>query len=304
MKPQLHKLPLINNTSFLYHKLNCNYFDKPWHFHEEYELVLIDKSKGTKFIGDKVGLFEDGELMLIGSNIPHLFRNSDEYYRKNSRLQATSIFIHFTEDFLGHYFFELPEMKLVQKLLFQSNYALQIQGQSKKYTIAKLKEMSSQNPANKLVSLLDILIRLSESKELVPFLSTSYATRIRLINADAQQEETKKIHKVFEFIIKNYKHEIYMQEIASMLNMSCASFSRYFKQHTRKNFTEYVTELRISHACRMLMLDNESISQISYSSGFENLSNFYRHFRKITGVLPKDYRKRFQKIASDVSPAY
>src|SRR4051812_39125147 len=88
MKPQLHKLPLINDNSFLYNRLCCSYFDKPWHFHEEYELVLIEQSQGTKFIGDNVSLFQDGELMLIGSNIPHLFRNNENYYKKNGKLQA------------------------------------------------------------------------------------------------------------------------------------------------------------------------------------------------------------------------
>src|SRR3982751_5264215 len=87
MRPQLHKLPLIDDTSFLYKKMQCNYFDKPWHFHEEYELVLIEQSRGTKFIGDNVSLFQEGELILIGSNIPHLFRNNEEYYKKNGKLR-------------------------------------------------------------------------------------------------------------------------------------------------------------------------------------------------------------------------
>lgn len=301
MKPQLHKLPLINNTSFLYDQLHCKYFDKPWHFHEEYELVLIDKGKGTKFIGDKVGMFTDGDLMLIGSNIPHLFRNHEEYYQNNRRLQASSIFIHFTEDFLGEQFFKVPELKQVYKLLNNASFALQIHGKIRKWIIGKLKEMETLSAAYRLLGLMEILIRLSESKEIKPFLSNSFIADSRISSHSNLQQETERIHKVFEFIIKNYKQELYMQEIASMLNMSCASFSRYFKQHTRKNFSSYVTEIRISHACNQLMLDNESINQISYSSGFENLSNFYRHFRRITGVLPKDYRKRFQQISSNVS---
>ena len=300
MKPQLHKLPLINDTSFLYNKLHCSYFDKPWHFHEEYELVLIDKSRGTKFIGDKVSLFEEGELILIGSNIPHLFRNHEAYYKKNGKLEANSIFIHFTEDFLGHGFFDLPEMKQVRKLLDNASFALQILGKMRKYTINKLHEMSGQNPAHRLVSLLDILTRLSESKELEPLLANGFVASNRINTTSNNKNDTDRIHKVFEFILENYKQEMYMKEIASMLNMSCASFSRYFKHHTRKNFSEYVTEIRVSHACSQLMLDDDSISQIIYSSGFDNLSNFYRHFKRITGVIPKEYRKRFQKITGNV----
>jgi AraC-like DNA-binding protein len=295
MKPQLHKLPLISDTSFLYNKMQCQYFDKPWHFHEEYELVLIEQSRGTKFIGDNVSLFQEGELILIGSNIPHLFRNNEDYYKKNGKLQANSIFVHFNEDSFGEGFFHLPEMKMVRKLLENSAFALQVHGKIRKCIITKLHEISDQQPAQRLLSLLEILIRLSESKELKPLLSNGFVAGSKAISNSNNSKDTDRIHKVFEFIMKNYKHEIYLQEIASMLNMSTVSFSRYFKHHTRKTFSEYVTEIRISHACSMLMQDNESISQISYSSGFENLSNFYRHFRKITGIIPKDYRKRFLK---------
>lgn len=295
MKPQLHKLPLISDTSFLYDKMTCSYFDKPWHFHEEYELVLIEQSRGTKFIGDNVSLFQEGELILIGSNIPHLFRNNEDYYKKNGKLRANSIFIHFTEGFLGEGFFNLPEMKMVRKLLDNSAFALQAHGKIRKWVESKLHEIADQQPAQRLLSVMEILVRLSESKELRPLLSNAFVANSRTIKNVNIAKDTDRIHKVFEFIMKNYKYEIYLQEIAAMLNMSPVSFSRYFKHHTRKTFSEYVTEIRISHACSLLMQDNDSISQISYSSGFENLSNFYRHFRKITGVIPKDYRKRFLK---------
>ncbi len=288
MKPQLHKLPFSSDASFLYKRLDCDYFPNPWHFHKEYELVLISKSKGTRFIGDNVSHFEDGDLSLIGSNIPHLYRNSEEYYKKNTKLNASSIFIHFTKDFLGNHFFDIPEMKLVYKLLEKSSLALEIQGKTKKYVINKLHDMCDEKPPQRLLSLLEILIRLSESSELKPLLATGYLAN--------NSGDTDKINNVFEFILKNYTNEIYVQEISSKLNMSVASFSRYFKHHTRKTFSDYVTEIRIGNACRLLMENNYSISEISYKSGFDNLSNFYRHFRKTIGIIPKEYRNRFLEI--------
>ena len=293
MKPQLHKLPIVDNTSFLYSQWNCPYFDKPWHFHEEYELVLIEKSSGTKFIGDKVSHFQEDDLLLIGSNVPHLFRNSDDYYNDNGSLQARSIFIHFTEDFLGEKFFVIPEMKQVNKLLQNSAMALEIKGKTKEEIIGRLQHIQNEKPSQRLVSLLEILIKLSESKDVHPILSNAFATRNR--SSANNSKDTDRIHNVFEFIMENYKKNIYVETIASMLNMSPVSFSRYFKHHTRKTFSDYVTEIRISHACTLLMQDNESIAQISYQSGFNNLSNFYKHFQKITGMVPKEYRKRFLK---------
>jgi AraC-like DNA-binding protein len=287
MKPQLHKLPIESDASFLFKVLELDYFTNPWHLHKEFELVLIDRSKGTRFIGDNVSSFEDGDLCLIGSNIPHLYRNSEEYYSKKSKVSARSVFVHFTMDFLGNHFFDLPEMKLVNKLLQKSSLALEIQGLTKKYVSSKFHNMITENSPQRLISLLEILIRMSGSNDLKPLLSSGFSA--------STSGDSEKINKVFEFIMNNYTEEIYIQNIASKLNMSVAAFSRYFKHHTRKTFSDYVTEIRIGHACRMLMENNYSISEISYHSGFDNLSNFYRHFKKITGIIPKEYRGRFLK---------
>lgn len=284
MRPQLHKLPFSTDSSFLYQCWECNYFDKPWHFHKEYELVLIDQAEGTRFIGDHVSPFKEGDLVLIGSNTPHLFRNNEVYYR-NKGMIAKSIFIHFTDDFLGPLFFDLPEMKLVRGLLNKSSLGIEIHGKANAYVRSKLHEMQEQQPTKRLMSLLDILIFLSSSKELKLILSKGFTPN--------NSKDTDRINTVFQFIMKNYTNEIYVEEIASKLNMSVPTFSRYFKHHTRKTFSEYVTEIRISYACGLLMENNHSISEICYLSGFNNLSNFYRHFKKYKEVIPKEYKNRF-----------
>jgi len=288
MKAKLYKIPFSTDVSFLYKNFQCDRFNDPWHFHKEFELVMISKSTGTRFIGDNVSHFEEGDLSLIGSNIPHFLRNEQEYYETEGGARAGAIYIHFTRDFLGKNFFDIPEMKLVNKLLDKSSLALEVHGKAKNYTIDKLYEMNSEKPAERLLSLLDILVRLAQSRELKPLLSNGYSAN--------NSGNTDKINLAFEFIMKNYTQEIYVHEIASQLHMSVASFSRYFKNHTRKTFSDYVTEIRIGHACRLLMEDDFSISEISYKSGFDNLSNFYRHFRKIVGIIPKDYRNRFLKV--------
>src|SRR6187402_811498 len=135
---------------------------------------MIDKSEGTKFIGDKVGNFEEGELILIGPRVPHFFRNNAEYYKKNGKLEASSTFIHFTENFLGKNFFDLPEMKFVKRLLENARFALEIRGDIRKYITDRLHAMYAENNPQRLVSLLDILIKLSESHETSPLLSSEF----------------------------------------------------------------------------------------------------------------------------------
>jgi AraC-like DNA-binding protein len=284
-RPRLHALPVSSDASFLYKNTECNYFNVPWHFHKEFELCLITNSSGTRFIGDHVSNFEPGDLVLIGSNIPHLYRNSELYYEKRTKCKASSLLIHFTPDFLGSRFFQIPEMELVSRLLKKSSMALEIHGDAKKRTTAKLHEMFTSNPSQRLICLLEILVHLSQSSELKPLLSMGFSAKLG--------GDTDRINIVFEFIMKNYTKEIYLKEIASKLNMSVPSFSRYFKRHTRKTFTDYITEIRIGHACRMLMENNYNVFEISWQSGFENLSNFNRLFKATVGTTPKEYRKRF-----------
>ena len=284
-KAQLHKLPVNENSSFFYSKDDYNYFPRPWHFHKEFELVLITKSTGKKFIGNVVGEFEPGDLNLIGSDIPHLFRNDDYFYQAENKMQAGSIFIHFTKDFLGEKFFSIPEMTMVLRVMEKSSLGLNVSGNTQAIVSKKLNQMQNESPSYRLISLLEILLVIGESAEVKTILPVGYSTK--------QKGDTDKINKVFEHIMLNYKKEIYIKDIASQLSMTQASFSRYFKNHTRKTFSDYVTEIRIGHACKMLMENNHNINEISFMSGFENLSNFYTHFKKCIGITPKEYRARF-----------
>lgn len=284
MRPQFHKLPITGNASFLFMGWECNHFDKPWHFHKEYELVLIENSEGTRFIGDHVTNFNSGNLVLIGPNIPHMYRNNAQYYQ-NSGLTAKSIFLHFTDDFLGKSFFNLPEMEMVRKLLDKASLGIEISGESNVYTRRKLIDMQNETPAKRLLNLLDILTCLATTTDVKNILSSGFTAN--------NSFDTDRINTVLQFIMENYTNEIYIQEIATKLNMSVASFSRYFKHHTRKTFSHYVTEIRIGHSCRLLIEDDFNISEICYLSGFENLSNYYRHFKTNVGVNPKQYKQRF-----------
>lgn len=283
MRPQLHKLLVSPDASFVCREWNGNYFDKPWHFHKEYELVLIEGSEGTRFIGDDVSLFGSGEMVLIGPNLPHLFRSSEEHYIDPTK-KARSVFIHFTHDFLGPSFFETPELAQVRRLLDKSALGIQIGGATNLYVRQRMNEMLQDTPGDRLVKLLDILVLLSTSRDLSYILNKSLTTH-NVVDAD-------KIDRVFQYIMLNFRNEIYVEKIAAQLNMSIPAFSRYFKRHTRKTFCNYVTEIRIRHACKLLMEGNHTTAEIGYLSGFENQSNFYRHFKKQTGVIPKAYKQR------------
>jgi AraC-like DNA-binding protein len=289
MKPLLLKRSFENNSSFYYSHYHSEYFDRPWHYHKEIELVYISKSSGTKFIANHIQPFEDGDLTLIGADVPHFFKNDDWYYEKQVANSASCIFIHFDPAMLGEKTLSMPEFVNINKLFTDSAQGLQILGNTKKEVVKLLIDMDSQDYTKKLLSLLQILYLISKGENVKPILKIPYVVKNNHLHAD-------KMNKIFDFIMQHYTKDIYLEEVASRLNMSTATFSRYFKTHTSKTFSEYIIEMRINRACKLLVENNHSVSEIGFMCGFENRANFYRHFKKQTGKVPKEYLKYWSRI--------
>lgn len=283
MKPFLQKLPLPADSSFVLVDFDKPYYETPWHFHPEYEIVLVTESTGQRFVGEHIKEYRAGDLCLIGPNVPHLYRSHEEYYAPNSELRAKSIVIHFNDNFLGKDFFKIPEMIHIHSLFEKSNRVLDITGYSNKFISNKLMEMFGENPTKRLLSLLEILDNLARSEE-YDFLTSgnSFGTNIK---------DSDRVNKVFEYVMKNFKEEIRLGEVADLVSMSETSFSRYFKSRTNKNFTDFLSQIRIAHACKLLVEDKMGITEICYESGFNNLSNFNRKFKELMNISPSIYQK-------------
>ena len=287
MKPLLQKLPLPADSSFVLVDFDVPYFETPWHFHPEYEIVLVTESTGQRFVGEHIKEYQTGDLCLIGPNVPHLYRSHEEHYANNSELRAKSIVIHFKDDFLGKDFFNVPEMKHVQALFEKSNRVLDIVGDSNQFISKKLREIFLENPTRRLLSLLEILDNLARSEE-YDFLTSgnSFGTNIK---------DSDRVNKIFEYVMQNFKEEIRLGEVADLVSMSETSFSRYFKSRTNKNFSDFLAQIRIAHACKLLVEDKMGITEICYESGFNNLSNFNRKFKELMNISPSIYRKELLK---------
>jgi AraC-like DNA-binding protein len=249
---------------------------------------LVTESKGQRFVGEHIKTYQEGDLCLIGPHVPHLYRSHEEYYAANSELRAKSIVIHFNEDFLGKDFFKIPEMKHIQALFEKSTRVLDIIGDSNKFISNKLIEMFSENPTKRLLSLLEILDNIARSED-YDFLTSgnSFGTNIK---------DSDRVNKVFEYVMKNFKEEIRLGEVADLVAMSETSFSRYFKSRTNKNFSDFLTQIRIAHACKLLVEDKMGITEICYESGFNNLSNFNRQFKEQMNMTPSVYQKELLKV--------
>ena len=285
MKPALEHLPKEKEESFVVKYFDYNYYPTPWHYHPEYEIVLVTESTGKRFIGDHSCNFEPGNLAFIGSNLPHTYRNDEKFYKPKAKLRAKSIVVHFSEASLGSDFLQLPEAKILQKLFQQSAMGLDINGHTNSVVSSQLEEMVGLSGMRRWLCLLEMLNTIAESKELTPICKTSLIGK--------NEKESQRLCTVFDWILHNYERDLRVTEAAELCNMSVNAFSRFFTLRTRKTFSSYVSNLRLNKAARLLVENELSVSDICYDCGFNNISNFNRQFLKQYEVNPVKYRKMF-----------
>ncbi|GAB4192038.1 MAG: AraC family transcriptional regulator [Thermoflexibacter sp.] len=267
--------------SFMVRELIEPQFDPTWHFHPHYQLFTVLDGNGTRFVGDNIRLFMPEDTVFLGPNIPHVWRS--DYSEKN---HAHGIVVYFTEDFLGKDFFEKPEMYLIKQLFVNSQRGLEIIGDTRISLQKSLIELVKLSGFDSILKLLSILNDLSHSTEY------KYITTPNYVNSH-KISETERMQKVHEYVMQHFKEEISLSELASLICMSESAFCRYFKSRTNKTFSDFVSEVRIGYACKLLMDNKLSVTQIALESGFNTISNFNRQFKNLMGKSPLQYQKEF-----------
>lgn len=288
MKPLLKKSVDSAIHSFTIKELVEPFFDPNWHFHPHFQLFTVLEGTVTRFIGDNICHFEAGDTVFVGPNLPHLWRSDKPYFEPNSKLKTHGIVVYFSEDFLGKEFFDKPEMVLVKNLFQESYRGLNFVGETREMLQTELKELSLKQGFEGVLKLLEIFHKLSKSADFEVIASVGYTNTHKM-------SETDRMQKVHEYVMKHFKEEIRLGEVASLVSMSEAAFCRYFKNRTNKTFSAFVSEIRVGYACKLLLKENKSISQISFESGYNTLSNFNKQFREITGKTPIQYQKECLK---------
>lgn len=251
------------------------------HQHPEIQLTLIKESHGTLVAGDYVGPFHAGDVFIIGSNQPHVFRNDEKFFRKKSKAVAITVF--FDETTLGENFWQLQEMKPLQQFLKNSSGGFRITGKKKKLLSEKLLQIAAATGIERLIIFLQILKELSSKKDMHPLTKP-------VIQRNIKTYDGNRLNKVIEFTFKEFSRTITLKEVAALANLTPEAFCKYFKTRTRKTYISFLNEIRVNHACRLLAED-KSIATIGYDCGFTNLSNFNRIFRKLKQLSPGEWRK-------------
>ncbi|MEI6946374.1 AraC family transcriptional regulator [Paraflavisolibacter sp. H34] len=286
MKPHFHKVPTQLQSSFsVRHDILPN-FDPVWHYHPELELHYVIRGEGVRFIGDNVSNFSEGEILLLGENLPHTWRCEEPYYEAETGLEVEVIVIHFLPHCLGRDLLLLPEAFLIRNLLEKAKKGMEIRGEARDRVAALMRQAVGATNLDRLILLLSLLKILAETEEFEPITSAH-----AFYKSNAQ--ETARLNEVCSYTLSNYKKEITLEEIAAVSNLSVTSFCRYFKLMTKKTYFDFLIEIRISHACRMVIEDKLPIGMICAECGFNNISNFYRHFKKVTGTTPFEFKRKY-----------
>ena len=289
MKPLYRKITQASESSFSFQMETPPLFETPWHFHPEYELILIEGSKGKRFMGDSIDGFSPAELILIGPNLPHFWENDPKHTASNSKAYV----IHFTENFLGDKYFNLPELAGVKKLLEKSQRGLKIMGNTNKMIRPIIKKFPESKSFERLIFLQQILHIISRSKEYELLASPGF---VESFNTNPDD----RLNKVYEYTLRNFKNKISLTEIASVACMTEIAFCRYFKKGTDRSYFTFLNEIRVGYSCKLLMKGEYNITEVCYESGFNSLSHFNSKFKNITKQTPTEYKTIYSGGSSGV----
>ena len=293
MDPKFEAVASDVNSSFRCHHFTCNSFaeDHTWHYHPEYELTWIIRSSGTRFIGDSIELFSPGDLVLVGSNLPHCWHN--DVIPDASGANTETMVIQFRREFLGNDFLDLPEAVPIKYLLKRATNGIAIENDASATVIQLLKTMDQANNLQRTIILLQILNTLAHSKDIRPLASDNYH-----LENDINPINRSRIEKIHKYVREHLGEEINQTDIAEIASLTPSAFSRFFKKASGLTFVKFVNLLRINEACRLLVIDEMEITDIAYVCGYNNISNFNRQFLSIKGMNPSDYKAHWLKLTA------
>ncbi len=285
LKPAFEAIEPDFGQSFTYQKFDALKPNKNlvWHYHPEIELVYVNGGNGKRQIGSHVSYYTQGDLILIGSNLPHCgFTDACTGNTSESVVQMKT-------DFLGSDFFSIPEMRNIRQLFDKAKGGIAFTGSAKKKIGEKIEILEYKSDFQRLLAILNILNELGTTSE-YQILNAEH------LSVETQSKENERINTIFNFVKENYREPISLEEMADLTHMTVPSFCRYFKKVTNKTFVQFVNEYRMVHASNLLSENEMSITEICFESGFNNFSHFNKSFKAFTGMSPSEYRNQLKSV--------
>ncbi len=286
MRPKLLKVSLHPLQSFSVRHDAVPYFFTELHYHPQLELVHIQKGSGTQFLGNHIQHFKAGDMILVGADVPHLWKCDEQYFQGDEKLVAEATVVHFLPSAFGEDFFLLPENNAIIKLFVKAKLGLSIHHQTKDKIVDLLADLMNSSGTRKIILLLEMLNLLADSKHLKE-INKKDALLLQT------EKETARMNDILHYMLNHFQKTIELKEIATIANLSPNAFCRYFKLRTNKTYSTFLIEVRINHACKLLVETENPVSDICYQSGFNNFSNFNRYFKQLTSFTPLQYRNKY-----------
>ncbi|MDP3180925.1 MAG: AraC family transcriptional regulator [Bacteroidota bacterium] len=263
------------------------HFTYPWHFHSEFEIVYVLKSSGKRFVADSVEPFDEGDITLLGSNLPHFWKSDAPTDAENAN-RVNAIVVQFNKDFFREEINSYPEFHRISELMKRAERGIHFSKTPDEKIGKMLKRLLKLNGIDRMLYFIKLLDTMAHTDNYRILASKAY-------QLEEQKELNRRLDKIMHFINTNYQRKITQEEVASKIGMTTAAFCRYFKEKTGKGFIFFVNEMRIGYACKLLIENHLSISQICFECGFNNISNFNRMFKRQTGYTPGEYQQQFIK---------
>lgn len=282
------KLPISEYNPIRARAIDYDHFTYPWHFHGEYEIVYIQESRGHAFVGSAVEPFWEGHLFLFGPNLPHCLQSDPAYWKGDPTLRVKGVIIQFETDFMNHSVANYPQFFPIKNLLEASRMGLSFPTNPGDSLTKLVEQMPSTRGMGQVIKLLTLLQKMAEHEGRITLSSPTFQGILPLATDG-------KIEKITSYLCNAYTRSISLDEIASFASMNPTAFCRYFKEHTGKTFKQYLIDLRVGYACKLLSAGTLNVSQIALESGFETVAHFNRLFRRLMGLTPTEYRRQVSK---------
>lgn len=260
-------------------------FDKPefdghWHFHPECELTFIKKSTGIRYVGNHVADFEPGDLVLLGPNLPHCWKSLDEF-----KEIAQSVVIQWNPAVLN----DIPELRAIREMISKADRGVRFYTNDNTQVGERMLELTELPPTEQYIGFIALLSSLTREQNTELLAGDSYAY-------DLSHHTESRLNKIQGYVKNNFQKKILLSDIASIVNMSEQSFSRFFSKTMNKPFFAFVNEYRVNIASRHILETDLQMAEIAYKCGYESLPFFYKQFKKFKGFTPLEFRKMYRKI--------
>lgn len=283
MKASYHNIINSPGSSFKVKLFEEKTFPVAWHFHPQYELTYMLSSSGVRYVGDSIESFKHGDLVLVGSNLPHSWKTVGK-----QKEQVRCIIIQWDDSFFGNWL-NKEELEPIKNLLKLSPRGIKFDEEQSKQMEDDLIELFDLNPLDRLLSFIKTLQKLALSDNFKLLAGTSFTDSLT-------SKESERINLIYDYVRKNYLRQITLLEVSEIVSMSKEAFCRFFKRRFNKSFFEFVNEYKISLATKMLIDTDLSISEVGYKTGYNNLTFFYRQFNKFMQMPPSQFRLNYRRI--------